>query len=121
NDAVLHTAFTYESPNATFIGTVDPFLLDGIYFSSGGFGARSGNVLSGLAALNTLGKPKRNALTATAGLAALSASGSAPITNNLGVRLATNQFDTDLLFRVNGSTVKFDSPPRGYDRSGSVI
>jgi vitamin B12 transporter len=121
NDAVLHTAFTYESPNGTFIGTVDPFLLDGIYFSSGGFGARYGNVLSGLVALNTLGKPKRTSFTGTAGLAAVSASGAAPINKHLGLRLATNQFDTDLLFRVNGTTVKYDTPPRGYDRTGSVI
>lgn len=121
NDAVLHNAFTYESPNGTFVGTVDPFLLDGIYFSSGGFGARYGNALSGIAALNTLGRPKRNSVTGSAGLAAISASGAAPINKKLGVRLATNQFDTDLLFRVNGSTVKYDTPPRGYDRSGSVI
>ena len=121
NDAVLHTAFNYESPNGTFIGTVDPFLLDGIYFSSGGFGARYGNALSGIAALNTLGQPQRSSFTGTAGLAALSASGAASFNKQLGVRLATNQFDTDLLFKVNGSTVRYDTPPRGFDRSGSLV
>jgi vitamin B12 transporter len=121
NDAVLHTAFTFESPNGTFIGTVDPFLLDGIYFSSGGFGARYGNALSGIAALNTLGRPTRRGYTGGAGLAAISASGSAALTRELGVRFAANQFDTDLLFKVNGSTQEYRTPPRGYDRSGSVI
>lgn len=120
NDAVLHTAFSYESPNATFVGTVDPFLLDGIHFSSGGFGARHGNALSGIAALTTLGLPQRNSYSATVGLAALSASGAARVGKNAGVRAATNQFDTDLMFRVNGSTVQFATPPRGYDRSGSL-
>ena len=119
NDAVLHTAFTYESPNGTFIGTVDPFLLGGIFFSSGGFGARYGNALSGIAALHTLGAPTRNAVTAGAGLAALSLSGAATIGKQSGLRLAANEFDTRLLFRVNGSTQEFDTPPQGFDRSGS--
>jgi vitamin B12 transporter len=121
NDAVLHTAFTFESPTGTFIGTVDPFLLDGIYFSSGGFGAKYGNVLSGLAALNTLGRPKKTGYAGGAGLAALSATGSVALSKELGVRFAANQFDTDLLFKVNGSVQEYAKPPRGYDRSGSVI
>jgi len=121
NDAVLHTAFTYESPNGTFIGTVDPFLLDGIYFSSGGFGARYGNVLSGIAALNTQGLPLQASATLGAGLAALSAAGAVPISDRLGVRFAANEFNTDLLFRVNGSTVEYQTAPQGHDRSGSVI
>jgi hypothetical protein len=121
NDATLHTAFTYESPNGTFIGTVDPFLLDGIYFSSGGFGARYGNALSAIAALHTLGRPTKATFSATAGLAALSASAAVPVNGKLGVRLATNQFDTDLLFRVNGTTARYDTPPRGFDRTVSAI
>ena len=43
NDAALLNPMDIQSPNGTFMGTVDPFLLDGIGFSSGGFGARSGN------------------------------------------------------------------------------
>jgi vitamin B12 transporter len=121
NDAVLHTAFTFESPNGTFIGTVDPFLLDGIFFSSGGFGARYGNALSGIAALHTLGTPARTNVTAGAGLAALSVSGAAPVGKHAGVRIAANEFNTDLLFRVNGSTQEYDIPPRGSDRTGSFI
>jgi hypothetical protein len=121
NDAVMHTAFTFESPNGTFIGTVDPFLLDGIYFSSGGFGARYGNALSGIAALNTLGLPKRSTYTGGAGLAALSLSGAVAINKQLGLRVATNEFDTELLFRVNGTTQEYRTPPRGRDRTASLI
>lgn len=121
NDAVLHTAFTFESPNGTFVGTVDPFLLDGIYFSSGGFGARYGNALSGIAALNTQGLPRRSTYTGGAGLAALSFSGALAVNKKLGFRVASNDFNTDLLFRVNGTTQEFRTPPRGRDRTGSVI
>ena len=121
NDAVLQTAFTFESPNGTFIGTVDPFQLDGIYFSSGGFGVKYGNALSGMVALNTLGRPTKQSGTAGAGLAALSVAGAVPMGKTAGLRIAANQFDTDLLFRVNGSTIDFDLPPQGYDRSASFI
>lgn len=121
NDAVLATAFSHESPNGTFTGTVDPFLLDGIHFSSGGFGARHGNALSGVAALTTLGVPRRATGTVTAGLAAVSAAAALPVTRAFGVRVAANQFDTDVLFRVNGSAVRYAMPPRGHDRSGSAI
>ncbi|HYC49982.1 MAG TPA: TonB-dependent receptor [Gemmatimonadaceae bacterium] len=121
DDAVLHTAFTFESPNGTFIGTVDPFLLDGIFFSSGGFGARYGNALSGIAALNTMGRAARPSVTAGAGLAALSVSGAIPIGACSGLRVAANEFDTDLLFKVNGSTQEFRTPPRGFDRSASYV
>jgi vitamin B12 transporter len=121
NDAPLHTAFTYQAPSGTFIGTVDPFLLDGIFFSSGGFGARYGNALSGLVALNTLGVPERSTLNFSAGLAAVSSQAAIGAPHGLGIRLAANEVNTDLLFRVNGATGRYDPAPHGHDRSGSLI
>jgi len=119
--AVLFTAFTYDSPNATFIGTVDPFLLDGIQFSSGGFGAKHGDAMSAIASLRTQGRATSTSATLGAGLAALSASAGTAITSKLGVRAAGNLFDTDVLFRVNGSTASYSPPPFGHDLSGSVV
>src|SRR5262249_47544995 len=53
NGAGLLTPVQLQSPAGTFTGTVDPFLLEGIFFSSGGFGARYGDALSGIASLRT--------------------------------------------------------------------
>src|SRR5688572_15336993 len=86
NDAIVLSPYRYESPTGGFFGAFDPFLLDGIQFSSGGFGARYGDALSGVAALRTLGKPDRASLGATASLAALSGSAALSVNDQLGVR-----------------------------------
>jgi hypothetical protein len=49
NDVVMLSPYNYETPTGNYTVTVNPFLLDGIFFSSGGFGARYGNILSGVA------------------------------------------------------------------------
>jgi len=104
----------------TFVGTVDPFLLDGIVFSSGGFGARHGNALSGIAALRTLGRPERRAATVSAGLAAQSLSAAIPLGGTSGVRVAANRFDLRPMLWLNGSRQAYSSPPNGHDVSGAL-
>ena len=39
--AVLLNTTQLRTPSGTFVGTVDPFLLDGIVFAAGGFGILS--------------------------------------------------------------------------------
>ena len=121
NDAGTLTPVQLQTPTGTFTGTVDPFLLDGIFFSSGGFGARYGDALSGIAALRTQGRPARSSVTASAGLAALSGSAAVKLSPNLAVRAAGNRTDLQPMFRVNGSRRDYDPPPHGSDLSGSVI
>ena len=121
NDAGTLTPVQLQNPSGTFTGTVDPFLLDGIYFSSGGFGARYGDALSGMAALRTLGRPARNSATLTAGLAGLSVAGAAKLSPSVSLRLAGNRSNLDPMFRLNGTSRDYDPPPHGYDLSGSAI
>ncbi|HEY7396345.1 MAG TPA: carboxypeptidase regulatory-like domain-containing protein, partial [Gemmatimonadaceae bacterium] len=56
NNAVMLSPYNYETPTGNYTVSVNPFLLDGIFFSSGGFGARYGNILSGVADLRTAGR-----------------------------------------------------------------
>ena len=121
NEAGLVTPIQLQSPAGTFTGTVDPFLLDGIFFSSGGFGARYGDALSGMAALRTLGRPGRSSATATAGLAALSGSAALKLSPAVSLRFAGNRANLEPMFRVNGTRRDYDPPPHGYDVSGSAI
>jgi len=121
NDAGLLTPVQLQSPSGTFTGTVDPFLLDGIFFSSGGFGARYGDALSGIAALRTQGRPARSSATATAGLAALSGSAALKLSPSLSIRVAGNRSNLDPMFRLNGTRREYDPPPHGYDLSASAI
>jgi hypothetical protein len=121
DDAVVLDPRAVQSPDGTFMGTVDPFLLDGIAFSSGGFGARFGNALSGVVDLHTQGRPLQRSLALSAGMAAVSASAAMPLSEGLGVRGAVNLFDLRPLIGVNGSSQRYDPPPRGHDVSGSMV
>jgi TonB-dependent receptor-like protein/carboxypeptidase-like protein len=118
--AVLLNPTQLRTATGTFVGTVDPFLLDGIFFSSGGFGARYGNALSGIVALRTQGRPSRTSATASAGLAAFSGAAAVALPRTMGLRLAGNRFDLDPFLRVNGSAHQYDPAPVGHDMSGSV-
>jgi hypothetical protein len=53
NEALLLNPAQLQSPAGTFVGTFDPFLMDAVYFTSGGFGARYGDALSAIVALRT--------------------------------------------------------------------
>jgi hypothetical protein len=118
--AVLLNTTQLRTPTGTFTGTVDPFLLDGIFFSSGGFGARYGNALSGIASLRTLGRPTRSSGSVSAGLAAISGSLAVALPKTLGVRGAVNRHNLEPFLRLNGSPLRYDPPPVGHDLSGSV-
>jgi hypothetical protein len=118
--AVLLNTTQLRTPTGTFIGTVDPFLLDGIFFSSGGFGARYGNALSGIASLRTLGRPSRSSGTVSAGLAAISGAVAVALPKKLGIRGAANRHDLEPFLRLNGSPLRYDPPPVGHDLSGSI-
>jgi vitamin B12 transporter len=121
NDAVMLSPYNYETPTGNFTVTVNPFLLDGIFFSSGGFGVRYGNILSGVADLRTQGRPAWSGVTATAGLAAASTGADVALPFGLGVRATAAHSDTRALFRVNGTTRGYTPPPRGDDVSASVV
>ncbi|MCY4025346.1 MAG: TonB-dependent receptor [Acidobacteria bacterium] len=117
DDAVIAHPYRNETPTGGFRGTVDPLLISGLNFSTGGFSARYGNVLSGVLDLRGLERPDARQTTATFGLAGVSASIAAPVGDRFGVRGAFNRTLTRLLFSINGSPRSFDPPPEGWDGS----
>ncbi|MEA2761011.1 MAG: hypothetical protein QOD47_295 [Gemmatimonadaceae bacterium] len=121
NDVVMIEPYNYETPTGNYTVTVNPFLLDGIFFSSGGFGARYGNVLSGVADLRTQGRPTQTSIAGTAGLAAVSAGLSLALPHGVGAHATATKSDTRPLFRLNGATRSYSPAPNGTDFSGSVI
>lgn len=120
NQAPLLNPAQLLTPSGTFVGTVDPFQLDGIFFSSGGFGARYGNALSGVVGLRTRGAAARPAASVSAGLAALSIDGAVRPTRALTLRLAGNRTDLDPFFKVNSNPRGFSPSPNGHDASASA-
>ncbi|MGQ0648273.1 MAG: TonB-dependent receptor [Gemmatimonadaceae bacterium] len=120
NEAPLLNPAQLLTPTGTFVGTVDPFQLDGIFFSSGGFGARYGNALSGVVGLRTRGAATRNAATVGAGLAALSADLAVRPAQALTLRFAGNRLDLDPFLKVNSNPRRFSPSPNGHDLSTSA-
>jgi hypothetical protein len=121
DNAVMLSPYNYETPTGNFTVTVNPFLLDGIFFSSGGFGARYGNILSGVADLRTAGRPAQSTVTGVAGLASLSTAADLALPHGIAVHATAARNDTQLLFKLNGATRAYAPAPNGTDVSGSVI
>lgn len=121
NNVVMLSPYNYETPTGNYTVTVNPFLLDGIFFSSGGFGARYGNILSGVADLRTSGRPVQSSMTGVAGLASVSTGVDLALSHGLAVHATAARNDTDLLFKLNGSTRSYSPAPNGEDFSGSLI
>jgi hypothetical protein len=121
NGGIVLSPYRYESPTGGFFGAFDPFLLEGIHFSSGGFSARFGDALSGILDLETLGRPPRVAGGATASLASLSSTVALPLPGGLGVRATATRSHTKLMFEVNGTDTEFTAEPEGRDFSGSAV
>lgn len=111
--------YRYESATGAAFGAFDPFALDGIFFSAGGFGARHGDALSGVVELTTLGLPERSSADLTASLAALSGRLAIAVSDKVGFRLTATRSHTGLLFDVNGVEDNFTRVPEGTDVSAT--
>ena len=117
DDAVIAHPYRHETPTGGYRGTVDPLLISGLSFSTGGFSARYGNALSGVLDLRGTERPEGRQTVATIGLAGASASIAAPAGDRFAVHGAFNRTFTGVLFAVNGSPRPFDPPPEGWDGS----
>jgi hypothetical protein len=120
NDGLLLTPAQLQNPAGTFVGTLDPFLLDAVYFTSGGFGARYGDALSAVAALRTQRRPLAHSATFSAGLAAAGINAAFAGPHGTGARLVVGRNDLSPVLRLNGSPRAFSTAPRGADRSASL-
>jgi hypothetical protein len=118
--AVAVAPYRYESPSGGFFGTFDPFLLEGITFATGGFGAQHGDALSAVASLRTQARPVRASRGLTASLANVSASLAQPLGDAVGVRVTATRSHTGLLFRLNGTGEEFERVPGSTDLSSSL-
>ncbi|MEJ2567848.1 MAG: TonB-dependent receptor, partial [candidate division WOR-3 bacterium] len=113
--ANVYHAYKYESPTGGFFGTFSPFLLKGTYFSSGGFGVEYGNALSGILSMESLDLPSERSISMGFGLGALSAMGSIPLGDNLGINFSGNHSNTKLMFDFNNVEDDFTEYPFSYD------
>lgn len=113
-------ATRFNAPAGNFVGTLNPFEARSISFSSGGFGARFGNALSGIVEIDTLGAPPVHSLTVGVGLGALSLGAEAAFNEHTGLRLMATRMDIAPMFRLSGATRDYPDPPNGHDISATA-
>ncbi len=122
DQATISHPYKYESDTGGYFGMISPFLLSGTYFSSGGFSAKYGNVLSGVLAMESLDMPSRSSINIGVGLAAISL-GCAWVASpdKLGIQFSGNYSDTKYLFKVNGGEDRFQKMPTSWDGNVSAV
>jgi len=122
DQATISHPYKYESDTGGYFGMISPFLLSGTYFSSGGFSAKYGNVLSGVLAMESLDLPTRSSVNIGAGLAALSLGGAWLIEpEKIGIQFSGNYSDTKYLFKVNGGEERFKKVPISWDGNVNAV
>jgi hypothetical protein len=114
-----------EAPAGSAAPTVDPYLVTGIAFTTGGFGVRFGDALSAVLDLRTIGLPRARRSTVNASLGALSARTAQPISTglpgNLGVHLTGTAGHSGAFLRLNGSNRSFSRDPQSHAFSGNLV
>jgi len=120
DDAVVFHPYRSETPGGGLFGSVEPFLLDGVSFATGGFSAKYGNALSAVLDMRGLKRPDTTQMNVTVGLAGASTRAALPIGKRGGIRVSANRSFPGLLFAVNGRPYEFNPLPGGWDVNTSA-
>ena len=116
--ATVISPFRLDSNRTISFGRFDPFLLRGVNFSAGGFGAEYGDALSAVVDLETVDRPAANQLGLTAAIGGFSGRVDLALSESLGGFVTATYTNTDLLMRLNGRRGEFDRVPKSDDLSG---
>src|SRR5262249_38095577 len=119
DDAIVFHPYRSETPGGGLFGSVDPFLLEGLSFATGGFSAKDGNAPPAVFDRHGLKRPDADSAGVALGLAGASARGALPIGKHGGFRFAGNRGFPALLFAVNGRPYAFDPLPGRWDAGAS--
>jgi tetratricopeptide (TPR) repeat protein len=111
----------YETLNGGAFGVLDPAVLGSAVFSSGGFGARYGNALSGVLDVETLGKPSARAGVLQANTVSAGAMMQVPAGEEAGVWGAARVTEGSLMLAMHGRGSDFAVAPRALEAIGGAV
>ena len=114
--------YHYEGASGGLFSSLDTYMLRSAFFSSGGFSAKYGGVLSGVLDIETQDPLNLRTISAGANLAGGGTSTSwAIVPDKLSFIGAYRVGDPRLLFRLYGSTNDYEVTPRGTDGTGKLL
>lgn len=119
--ASLYNPFVFSDDyNTSSFSTVNPWGMRGINFSSGGFPARFGNVLSAVLDLQTYDVPQTSGLFAIVGLANASLSGVYSKGGNFGATFTAGTFFIKPYLELNGIDQDYNPTPTTSNLGGTI-
>lgn len=111
----------FEGLNGSLFGTLEPFVVRSVRYSSGGFSARHGNALSGVLEIETDGKPRAAQARVGASLVQVSGTARMPIGKRMGGWVSGRFSRTAALLATHGRLDEFAGAPRSDELIASVI
>jgi vitamin B12 transporter len=122
DQASLYNPFIFDNVyNTSSYSTVNPWGLKGINFSSGGFSAKYGNVLSAILDLQSYDIPRGNGMFAILGLANAGLSGVFTNSENtFGVTFSTSQTFLKPFMEINGDNTDYSPIPTATTLGGTI-
>jgi len=116
DQASVYHPYTYESSYGGLFSNLNTAAVKSMYFSSGGFSAKYGNVLSGVLDIVTQSQPITQKYTIGISMAAASINAQIPIIQNkLGISIFAQKSYTEPIMWLNGSKKEFSSSPSSQD------
>jgi len=121
DQALIYHPFSYESTYGSLFSNLKNEFIKGMYFSSGGFSAKYGNVLSGVLDIETKGVPTSMNSSFGISLANTNFSTEVPIIEDkLGFNFNFDQSFTKPIFWLNGGLEEFTAAPTSKNITGSM-
>lgn len=120
--ASLYNPFLFDGvTNTSSYSTINAWGLTGINFTSGGFSARFGNVLSAVLDLQSFDLPRTSGMFAILGLANAGLSG-VHVSNNgkFGATFESGYFNVKPFLEVNGSVGEYSPEPTAKNFGGTL-
>ena len=114
--------YHYEGASGGLFSTIDAYMLKSAFFSSGGFGARYGGVLSGVLDIETQDPMNLKTVSLAANLAGGSASTSwAVVPDRLSLVASLFHGVPELLFKLYGSASDYQTAPSSSNAFGKLL
>ena len=120
--AAFYHPFTFESSYGGLFSNLNQSAVKGIYFSSGGFSSKYGNVISGVLDIETRNQPEANRYQFGLSLANASLSADIPIVDGkFGMYFDIRQSFAKPLFWLNGGLDRMTVSPVSRNGTGGIV
>ncbi len=117
DQASIYHPYTFESSNGSLFSSINTALIKDMFFSSGGFSAKYGNVLSGVLDIETKEIAETPSYSIGLSMANASVDARIPISNKIGIQLNARQSFTKPIFLLNGGADRLVVTPVSSDLS----